>query len=166
MQLLTPFIILGDFNAHNPQNIDDIITGTFPVIDLICSPILFPYFIFLVCNNLCSSNHFPLFLSFHNFNHNNNKNPRYIFDRANWTIFILNAFITPPMTKGDINRAVRWLLKVLLKRQTSQFYKPLDYHGKYCRPWLNDECQQEKKREQKALGNFSWISLYLKLHNL
>ena len=137
MQLPTPFVILGDFNAHSPlwgspdtnqrgQIIEDIITGnslcivnngentyfhepskTFHAIDLIfCSPILFPYFNFSVSNDLHSSDHFPLFLSFHDFNDNKHKNSRYIYDRDDWSTYAFNAVITPATIEGDINEAV------------------------------------------------------------
>ena len=107
MQLSNPFIILGDFNTHNPlwgnpdvntfgHLIEDFITGiclcilnngdntyfhesskAFHAIDFaICSPILFPFFNFLVCQDLLDSDHFLLLLSFHYFNQINHKNPK------------------------------------------------------------------------------------------
>ena len=56
---------------------------TFHAIDLIVfSPILFPYFVFSVSNDLHNNDHFTLFLSFHDFNHNNHKISRYIYGRV------------------------------------------------------------------------------------
>ena len=146
MQLPIPFILLGDFNAHNPlwgshdvntcgHLIDDFITGnslcilndgsntyfhepskTFHAIDLaICTPTLFPLFNFLVCDDLHDSDHFPLFLSFHDFNQINHKNPKYIYDRADWATFTLNATITPAMTKGNIDTAVAVVTSTIIK---------------------------------------------------
>ena len=185
MQLPTPFIILGDFNAHNPlwgspdtnhrgQIIDDFIINnclcilnngdntyfhepsrTFHAIDLIiCSPILFPYLIFSVSNDLHNSDHFPLFLSFHDFNHSNNKNPRYIYDKANWDTFTLNAIITPAMTEGDINRAITLITQNIIKAADLSIPKSSGRPRKHSRPWWNNECQLAKKRQQKAWSTF------------
>ena len=79
---------------------------TFHAIDFISSPILFPYFNFSVSNNLHRNYHFPLFLSFHDFNSNSHKNSRYNYDRADRLTYTLNTVITPAMTEGDTDGAV------------------------------------------------------------
>ena len=185
VQLPIPFIILGDFNAHNPlwgspdtnhrgQIIEDFIAGnclcilnngdntyfhepsrTFHAIDLIiCSPIIFPYFIFSVSNDLHSSDHFPLFLSYHDFNHNNHKIPRYTHDRADWNTFTINAIITHAMTEGDINTAVNVVTKNIIKAADLSIPKSSGQPRKHSRPWWNDDCQLAKKKQQKVWGIF------------
>ena len=121
---------------------------TFHAIDLfICSPILFPYFIFSVSNDLHSSDHFPLFISFHDFNHVYPKNSRYIYDKANWSTFTSNAIITPAMTQGDINDAVALITKNIIKAADKSIPKSSGRTGKHCRPWWNEECQLSKKKQ-------------------
>ena len=90
-----------DVNTHG-QLIEDFITSnilcilsngedtyfhepskTFHAIDLvICTPILFPFFNFLVSNDLHNSDHFPIFLSFRNSNSTHQKNLHYIYIAA------------------------------------------------------------------------------------
>ena len=184
-QLPTPFLLLGDFNAHNPLwgspdtnsrgiIIEDIITNsclcilnngdntyfhepskTFHAIDLIISsPTLFPYFMFSVSNDLHCSDHFPLFLSFHDFNQTNHKNSRYIYDRADWATFTTNAIITPAMTEGNIDRAVAMTTQIIIRAANIAIPKSSGQPKRHCRPWWNEECQRAKKLQQKAWGIF------------
>ena len=109
---------------------------TFHAIDLIISsPILFPYFKFSVCNDLHCSDHFPLFLTFHNFNPTNRNNPKYIYDRADWTSFTLNAVITPAMIQGDIDNAVALVTDNIIRAANIAIPKSTGSPKKHCRLW-------------------------------
>ena len=158
MQIPTPFVILGYFNAHSPlwespntnhrgQDIEDFIfrnslcivnngdntyfhepSKIFHAIDLvICSPILFPYFNFSVSNDLHSNNHFPLFVSFHDFNHSYHKNPCYIYDR---TTISLKTIITPAMIEEDISAAVSLVTKSIINAADLSISKSIGRPGK------------------------------------
>ena len=185
MQLPTPFIILGDFNAHNPlwgshdintrgQLIEDLITGnilcilnngdntyfhepskTFHAIDLaICTPILFPFLNFSVSNDLYHSDHFPLFLSFHNLNFTNQKNSYYIYDRADWVTYTSNALITSNMIEGDINKAASDITHSIIYAADISIPKSSGLSKRPSKPWWNEECNKAKKKQQKAWAIF------------
>ena len=109
---------------------------------------------FSISNDLHSSDHFPLFLSFHDFNSNSHTIPRYIYDRANWNAFTLNAIITPAMIERDINRAVNLVTQIIFKTADLSIPKSSGHPRKHSRPWWND-CQLAKKEKQhKAWGIF------------
>ena len=128
----------------------------FMQIDLIiCSPILFFYFVFSVSNDLHNSDHFPLFLSFHDVNHNNNIIPWYIYDSADWATFTFNSINRPPMTEGDKKRAVNLVAQNIIKAADLSIPKSSGRPRKHCRSWWNEECQLAKKKQQKAWGVFS-----------
>ena len=113
---------------HEPSKI-------FHAIDFaICPPTLYPYFNFSVSNDLHSSDHFPIFLTFHNFNNTNHKNPKYIYDRADWATFTMNAIITPTMIEGDINRAVAHVTHSIIRAADISIPKSSGHPGKHCKP--------------------------------
>ena len=120
---------------------------------IISSQILFPYFNFLDCGDLHSSDHFPLIISFLNFYNTNHKIPKYIYDKADWTTFTLNTVITSTMTKGDINIAVALIIKSIITAADVSVPKFSGHPGKHSRPWWNVDCQLAKKK-QKKLGIF------------
>ena len=121
------------YTIHRGQLIEDFISGnsvcivnngyniyfhepskTFHAVDLIiCLPILLPDFIFSVGNDLQSSDHLPLFLTFHDRNHTNHKIPWYIYDRADWIIFTLHATVSSAMIDGDIDRVVSLVIQII-----------------------------------------------------
>ena len=98
---------------------------------VISSSIVFPYFNFSVSNDLHSSNHFPLFVSFHDFNHTYLKNLRYIYDRTNWTTFSLKAIIIPTMIEEDMNTAVALVTKSIINAAVHSIPKSTGRPGKH-----------------------------------
>ena len=82
------------------------------------------------------------------------KNPRCIYDKADWYTFTSNAIITPAMIQGDINKAVALITKNIIKAADKSIPQSSGRTGKHCRPWWNEECQLAKKEKQKAWGIF------------
>ncbi|GBM13026.1 hypothetical protein AVEN_101886-1 [Araneus ventricosus] len=136
-ELPTPFIIIGDFNGHNPiwgsknvnsrgRQIEEFISDhslcllnngehthfhlgsrSFHCLDLAAgeSASLAPFFTFRVGNDLCESDHFPIFLTRVKVPRVIPQRPeRYIFDKADWASFTTRAKITWDMAQyPDLN---------------------------------------------------------------
>ena len=128
---------------------------TFHAIDLaICTPILYPIFNFSVSGDLHGSDHFPLFLSHHDINFTNQKNPRYIYDKADWATFTSNATISCNMIRGDINTAVDNVAHCIINVADMYIPKSSGLPKKHSKPWWNEDCKIAKKKQQKYWGNF------------
>ena len=54
----------------------------------------------------------------------NPNNPRYIYDKANWAAFALNATITPAMIEGNIDKAVAAVTNTIIKAAVLQSQRP------------------------------------------
>ena len=131
---------------------------TFHAIDLvICSPILFPYFNFSVSNDLHSNNHFPLFVSFHDFNHSYHKNPCYIYDR---TTISLKTIIIPAMIEEDINAAVALVTKSIINAADLSISKSIGRPGKTLQTMVEWRLPAGQKETAEGLEYLSKIPLY------
>ena len=95
-----------------------------------------------------------MFLSFHNANSTHQKNPHYIYDKADWSTYKSNALITSDMVKGDINKAVSDITHSIIYAADISIPKSSGLSKRPSKPWWNEECKAAKKKQQKAWGIF------------
>ena len=100
------------------------------------------------------SHHFSLFLSYHDINFTNQKNSRYIYDKADWATFTSNATISFDVIRGDINAAVDDVTHCIINAADMSIPKSSGLPEKHSKPWWNEDCKIAKKKQQKAWGIF------------
>ena len=76
-----------------------------------------------------------LFLTFYDFYQTHHKNPRCIYDRADWTTFTLNATIKSTMIQGNINMAIAIVTNTIIRAADMAIPKSSGYARKHSRPW-------------------------------
>ena len=170
-QLPTPFILLGDFNAHHenwgtaPADARGRIISTIinnmqlnclndgspthesgTSIDLtICNPNITPILTWTVLDSLLSSDHHPIMISTINQNNNDvQQRPRYNYKKANWDSYTEDAiWNTLSEVDNQINNAT------LLEEFYDKLYKAADHHIPlfipkrfFPAPFWNDECKR------------------------
>ncbi|GFT21428.1 putative RNA-directed DNA polymerase from transposon X-element [Trichonephila clavipes] len=108
-QLPSPFILLGDFNAHHMLwGCQDVNSRGKSAIDLsICSPSLLLNLTWSVLDNPLGSDHFPVVISYATpIACASIRQPRWKFDQADWETFRTQADITEDMvSSGSIDEA-------------------------------------------------------------
>ncbi|GBN35904.1 putative RNA-directed DNA polymerase from transposon X-element [Araneus ventricosus] len=186
-QLPPPFILMGDFNGHNPiwgspdinlrgQQIETLIdnhcicllnssnhtyfhqpTRTFHTLDLaLCSPSLVIKWNFNTEDDLFNSDHFPIILSYIDNDIRYPERPRkFIFQKANWSLFSEFATITLDMVEEvSIDDAVDKVTYSIIQAADMAIPKTSGKIPKIWKPWWNEECRIFNKQQKKAWDKF------------
>ncbi|GBN01749.1 hypothetical protein AVEN_64609-1 [Araneus ventricosus] len=182
-ELPIPFIIIGDFNGHNPiwgsknvnsrgRQIEEFISEhslcllnngehthfhlgsrSFHCLDLaVCSASLAPFLTFRVGNDLCESDHFPIFLTRVNVPRVIPQRPeRYIFHKADWASFITRAKLTWDMVQyPDLNIVIDNVTASILRAADETIPKSSTKFPKLRKSWWNRQCTETRKNQQIA----------------
>ena len=184
-QLPTPYMLLGDFNAHNKlwgcshnsnrgNIIEDFIgrhdlcyfndkspthihaaTQTPSALDhTFCHPSLYLDFNWEVGEDLCGSDHFPIFLQ-HSLAESGTKLPRWKLHRADWETFqalCLQRIILEDLnnTEDPIEAFTSKLIKIAEECIPKSSAKPKRPYY----PWFNQDCRETIKKRKKAFSAF------------
>ncbi|XP_071043074.1 uncharacterized protein [Parasteatoda tepidariorum] len=125
---------------------------SYHAIDLaICSSSQYPYWSFLVHDNLFDSDHFPLILTHTgSSNFQSSRTPRLKMSTMNWNKFKFTVTITENLiNQTNINDAVEHVTSNILeaaKHCTKMTSTKLPKHPK---PWWNQNCHQAQKEQKK-----------------
>ncbi|GBL73034.1 putative RNA-directed DNA polymerase from transposon X-element [Araneus ventricosus] len=181
-----PFILMGDFNGHNPiwgsadfnvkgQQVEALLedhqlcllndesftyfhipSRTFHTLDLaICSPSLAIKGDFSVAYDLHNSDHFPIILSYSDDDVTYPERPkRYIFNKADWTLFSRMALISKQLEKESIDDVVYEITDILMTAADAEIPKTSGKIPKNWKPWWNEECGIADKKQAKAWNRF------------
>ena len=186
-QLPPPFVLVGDFNAHNPlwgssrkdtrgalierfllstglclQNSTAAThfsssTRTFTSIDLsVVHPTLFPLLSWRVIPNPYGSDHFPIVLDFLNPPVTLPvRSPRWRFDKADWAVFEQTSLLAiSSLHQLSVDRATEHITKHILEAALLAIPMTSARLPKRPKPWWNEDCQEAKKKQNKAWGIF------------
>lgn len=180
-QLPHPFIILGDFNAHNPlwgstrrdtrgAIVERFIlstnlclfnekkpTNSFTSIDLsISEPILFSLFSWQVTDNPLGSDHMPIVLR-----RNNpgvtlpSRTPRWKFEKANWSQFSeFSLLACTSLDKLSMDEVNEYLTNCILQAAIMAIPMTSGRLPRRPKPWWNEECSESRKKQNKAWSIF------------
>ena len=130
-------------------------TGHYSSLDLsICSPTLLLDYSFAVHDDLCGSDHFPIFLS-------NGSTPipkpppRWKFSKADWGMFtyLCNSKLTPENFQ-DIEDPIETFSSTLLSIAEECIPKT-STNSKRSVPWFDDDCKNAIKERRAAVRKFS-----------
>ncbi|GBO12206.1 hypothetical protein AVEN_19175-1 [Araneus ventricosus] len=130
---------------------------TFHTLDLaICSPSLAIKWDFSVADDLHNSDHFPIILSYSNDDVTYPQRPkRYIFNKADWTLFSQMALISKQLVeKESIDDVVYEITDILMTAADAAIPKTSGKIPKNWKPWWNEECGIAEKRQAKAWNRF------------
>ena len=183
-QLPTPYMLVGDFNAHSTlwgnadnnnlgnkieqfiQNNDLCLfnsgdatylhspTGSYSAIDLsICSPTIFMDFEWMVHEDQCGSDHFPIFLNVTE-PIDSDRTPRWKLSKANWSDFQnlsqqLITFDKFENLEDPIAEFANTLLNIA--NQTIPKSSP---NPNIPKPWFDTECKKAVNTRKNALLKF------------
>ena len=184
-QLPSPYLILGDFNAHNklwgcskndkrgltiekfidrhnlcylndksPTHIDAK-NLTQSAIDLsFCHPSLFLDFSWSVSDELCGSDHYPIFLD-HSLANEGQRLPRWQLHRADWQQYrkLCQEQITLE-THLFANDPIKTFTETILNIADKCIPKSSTDPKKPFFPWWNNHCGDAIRRRRKAFNNF------------
>ncbi|GBL63002.1 hypothetical protein AVEN_119183-1, partial [Araneus ventricosus] len=111
-------------------------TRTFHSLDLaICSPELLPLLNFSVGSDLYNSDHFPLIVSHADSGGATLCPPRFLFQRADWTVFSQLADITENMVRtADISEAVQHIVNAITNAANNSIPKTSPRRRKFRKP--------------------------------
>ncbi|GBN57650.1 putative RNA-directed DNA polymerase from transposon X-element, partial [Araneus ventricosus] len=131
-------------------------TRTFHSLDLaICSPELLPLLNFSVGSDLYNSDHFPLIVSHADSGGATLCPPRFIFQRADWTVFSQLADITENMVRtADISEAVQHIVNAITNAANNSIPKTSPRRRKFRKPWWNAACRDSRRREKILWNRF------------
>src|SRR5215469_5775475 len=181
-QLPSPFLLLGDFNAHSPiwgckhldsrgRIIEDLIsnnnlcflnnknityihpaTGSSSAIDLsLCTAAIVPHFTWAVHDDLCGSDHFPVFIKLTK-PIPVSKPVRWKLHKADWLDFETRCkeLLTNYQTINNITQFTETLISI----SNATISKTSGKLSKRKPPWFDKECHQTIKERQRALRQF------------
>ena len=142
----------GSFTYLHPGN------GAQTAIDLsICHPSLFLDFKWKVTEDLCGSDHFPIFID-PVLPSPDESPPRWILSKANWELFseLCEEQITPEIFKNIENNAnpITIFTGKIIEIADKCIPKSSGKSKKRKRPWFNQECKDVINNRKKALLQF------------
>ncbi|KAF4520292.1 hypothetical protein B566_EDAN004351, partial [Ephemera danica] len=180
-QLPSPFIIFGDFNAHNPiwgsnhtdqrgKIVEDLITqydlfihnsgsathitmanGTPTMIDLtISSKNIATKLEWEVADDTFGSDHYPILTTMTDNTYDENRNPKWILEKADWTSFSTEA-VLKPIEKTEIEKSVTEVTSTIIDVSNSYIPKTSSKPGRPPVPWFNEEVKKAIKERKQAL---------------
>lgn len=187
-QLERPYILVGDFNAHNPlwgstsynpkgRTVEDVVnnsdlvllnngqntrfnkhTGGFSAIDLsFTNSSLAMQIEWSVYNDLCNSDHFPIFVTFVNSTHVQTRRPKWLLDKANWPDYV-NALSELPLSPDEnsihINELVYNFSSNVYNAALKTIPRTAEHVGRRSVPWWSDEIGVAIKIRKKRLSLF------------
>ncbi|GBN33068.1 hypothetical protein AVEN_7606-1 [Araneus ventricosus] len=131
-------------------------TRTFHSLDLaICSPELLPLLNFSVGSDLYNSDNFPLIVSHADSGGATLCLPRFLFQRADWTVFSQLADITENMVRtADISEAVQHIINAITNAANNSIPKTSPRRRKFRKPWWNAACRDSCRREKILWNRF------------
>ena len=132
-------------------------TGTLSSIDLtLCHPTIFTDYQWQVHDDLCGSDHYPIIIQTRKNNTNNDKNPSWKINRADWDEFkrlCQDSFL-------PLNQAMQeespsdYFTRTLLDVSNRCIGKTSKSPSKKSKPWFNEECQRSRKERRAAQNRF------------
>ncbi|GBN63194.1 hypothetical protein AVEN_274948-1 [Araneus ventricosus] len=111
---------------------------------------------FSVADDLHNSDNFPIILSYSNDDVTYPQRPkRYIFNKADWTLFSQTALISKQLVeKESIDDVVYELTDILMTAADAAIPKTSGKIPKNWKPWWNEECGIAEKNQAKAWNRF------------
>ena len=153
------------FNNKEPTYLHPA-TGSFTCIDLsICHPTLYLDYDWKVGDDLCGSDHFPIFLQ--NIGSSVDQHvPRWKFKKANWEMFNFqcNARITSDKFE-NIEDPIEQFSKILYEIAEECIPKSSSNPKRPPKPWFDDDCKEGIKNRKTALRQFTSRPTQDKLDN-
>nr|WP_160869998.1 reverse transcriptase domain-containing protein [Pantoea sp. Taur] len=129
---------------------------TYSAIDLsLCSPSLFQIIDWTVLPDPYSSDHFPLQLKLSNIFDNDNRKPRWIFEKADWSLF--SALANPPPTSASnlsVENGCKAITEAILLAAESSIPKTKGFPKKTYVPWFSKDCKEAIKSRRKSFNKF------------
>jgi len=129
-------------------------TGSLTAIDLsICTPDIFMDFNWSVHENLCGSDHFPIFIDAVQAIPDE-QIPKWKLHKANWAEFANLCSSINPQAFDEKEDAIASFTQILYDIATETIPKSSANPHKKHNPWFNDECKKATKHRIKALKQF------------
>ena len=183
-QLPSPFILLGDFNAHctewgstrvnrRGRQLERVFsdlhltvlntgsnthycvaTGSHSAIDLtVCTASLATLFEWQVHDDLCGSDHFPIFLRVLGNTIGDSRSPKWILKRADWPAFSENvSFVEESFSTVD--EQVAHFTEVVTRAAGLSVPKSSGNVRRVPVPWWNEECECALRERKRAFCRF------------
>ncbi|GBM45822.1 hypothetical protein AVEN_272239-1 [Araneus ventricosus] len=131
-------------------------TRTFHSLDLaICSPELLSLLNFSVGSDLYNSDPFPLIVSHADSGGATLCPPRFLFQRAEWTVFSQLADITETLVSTeDISEAVQLIVNAITNAANNTIPKTFPRLRKVLKLWWNAACRDSLRRENILWNRF------------
>ena len=157
-QQVETFINKHDLCILNDNSITYIhpATGSQTAIDLsLCDPSLFLDFTWEVGDDLCGSDHFPIFLKYNGPNLNE-KVQRWKLHKADWNTFQeLCATELQTHLFEDVDDPISQFSSTLHNIAEQCIPKTSANPKRFNKPWYNDECKEAIRERKKALRDFN-----------
>ena len=133
-------------------------TGTLSSIDLtLCHPTIFTDYQWQVHDDLCGSDHYPIIIQTNKNNTNNDKNPSWKINRADWDEFkrLCRDSFLPLNQSMQEESPADYFTRTLLDVSNRCIGKTSKSPSKKSKPWFNEECQRAKKERRAAQNRFN-----------
>ncbi|GFY78273.1 RNA-directed DNA polymerase from mobile element jockey [Trichonephila inaurata madagascariensis] len=161
-QLPSPFILLGDFNAHHLLWGCQDVNSRGKVVEKLLAELDLTLLndgsntYFHSPTQSYSSDHFPVVISYATpIACVTLRQQRWKFDQADWETFRTQADITEDMvSSGLIDEVVSLVTSCILSAANNAISQPSSRLPHFPKPWWNEECQMAKKDQNKAWDQF------------
>lgn len=131
--------------------------GSLSALDLsLCSATLYSSIDWTILPDLYSSDHFPILIKFNNINPSIRVNPRWLIDKADWSLFA--SLASPPQVSPhdlDIEEGCEAITNVIIGAAQAAIPMTKGMPKRPPVPWFNDECKIAIKNRRRAYKIFS-----------
>lgn len=158
-QIIENFIDNNDLiilNSNMPTHLNTH-SGNTSIIDLaIVTPVLSTLFWFQTNDDLCSSDHYPIWLSMYSSVLSESRRPRWILDKADWKSYATQVSFDQTYTEcDDVDNINLHITEQIIRAANTHIPCSSGKTKKNSVPWWSPEVEYAIKRRKSALKNFN-----------